>query len=170
MFTALKWSQFYLYFLLPSDTVCVIWSRFAYWLWRYWILNVSLVKSMEIIDLRGVAKFNPGGMIGTTYNGDHQTLLHTKYRSSGTSGFREEDFYIFIFTYCKSTGAFCCHWINPLRNLICSQSPTQRWFIVNLIKIGPLASEIFYFEIVDGRTPDACLSYKLACEPSTQVS
>ena len=60
--------------------------------------------------------------------------------------------------------------------------PTQSWFTLNLIKIGLLASEIFFFEIVDGRrrttdddddgrrTTDACLSYKLTCEPSAQVS
>ena len=34
------------------------------------------------------------------YNGDYQTLLHTKYRSSGPFGFREEDF--FSFSHCKS--------------------------------------------------------------------
>ena len=60
--------------------------------------------------------------------------------------------------------------------------PTQLWFTLNLIKLGLLASEIFFFEIVDGRrttddddgrrrrTTDACLSYKLTCEPSAQVS
>ena len=51
--------------------------------------------------------------------------------------------------------------------------PTQLWFTLNLIKISLLASEIFFFEIVDGRrrrTTDACLSYKLTCEPSAQVS
>ena len=46
--------------------------------------------------------------------------------------------------------------------------PTQLWFTLNLIKIGLLASEIFFFD--DGRTTDACLSYKLTCEPSAQVS
>ena len=43
--------------------------------------------------------------------------------------------------------------------------PTQLWFTLNLIKIGLLASEIFFFEIVDGRrttdgrttTDDGCL-------------
>ena len=30
--------------------------------------------------------------------------------------------------------------------------PTQLWFTLNLIKIGLLASEILFFEIVDGRT------------------
>ena len=56
--------------------------------------------SMETIDPRGVAKFDPGDMIGTIYNGDYQTLLHTKYRSSGPFDFREEDF--FSFSHCKS--------------------------------------------------------------------
>ena len=32
--------------------------------------------------------------------------------------------------------------------------PTQLWFTLNLMKIGLLASEIFFFEIVDGRRTD----------------
>ena len=32
--------------------------------------------------------------------------------------------------------------------------PTQLWFTLNLIKISLLASEIFFFEIVDGRRTD----------------
>ena len=32
--------------------------------------------------------------------------------------------------------------------------PTQLWFTLNLIKIGLLASEIFFFEIVDRRRTD----------------
>ena len=48
---------------------------------------------METIDPRGMARFDPRGMIGTLYNRDYQTLLHTKYRSSGACGFREEDFF-----------------------------------------------------------------------------
>ena len=35
-----------------------------------------------------------GGTFGTFYNGDYQTLLHTKHGSSGPSGFREEDLFI----------------------------------------------------------------------------
>ena len=53
-------------------------------------MDVFLVKSMETIgqlDLRG--------MIGTIYNGDYQTLLHTKYKSSGPCGFREEEILVF---------------------------------------------------------------------------
>ena len=57
---------------------------------------------MDTIDPRGMAKFDPGAvmMTGTIYNGDYQTLLHTKYRCSGPFGFREEDF--FSFSHCKS--------------------------------------------------------------------
>ena len=55
-----------------------------------------------------LAKFDPRGMIGTIYNGEYQTLLHTKYRSSGPSGFREKDFFSF-FSHCKSMRAICCH-------------------------------------------------------------
>ena len=50
-------------------------------------------KSMETIDPRGVAKFDPRGMNGTIYVEDHKPLLHTKYQSCGPSGFREEDFF-----------------------------------------------------------------------------
>ena len=52
---------------------------------------------MEIIDPRGMVKF-PRGMIGKIYNADYQTLLHTKYRSSGPCGFRD----VFSFCHCKS--------------------------------------------------------------------
>ena len=47
---------------------------------------------MDTIGPRGMAKFDPRGMTCTIYNGDYQTLLYTKYRSSGPFGFREEDF------------------------------------------------------------------------------
>ena len=57
-------------------------------------------KSMETINPRGVAKFDPRGMNGTIYVEEHQPLLHTKYQSCGPSGFREEDF--FSFSNCKS--------------------------------------------------------------------
>ena len=52
----------------------------------------SYSKFMETIDPQGVAKFDPRAMTGTIYNGDYQILLHTKYRSSGPCGFRDEDF------------------------------------------------------------------------------
>ena len=45
-------------------------------------------------------------MIDTIFNEDLQTLLHTKYRSSDSCGFREEDY--FSFSHCKSMGT-----INP---------------------------------------------------------
>ena len=51
---------------------------------------------METINPRGVANFDPRGMISTIYIGDFQTLLHTKYRGSGPCGFREEDFSSFV--------------------------------------------------------------------------
>ena len=50
---------------------------------------------METINPRGVAKFDPGDMIGAIYVEDHQPLPHTKYQSCGPCGFREEDFLIF---------------------------------------------------------------------------
>ena len=39
-----------------------------------------------------VANLDPRGMIGRIYVGDHLTLLHPKYQSSGLYSFREEDF------------------------------------------------------------------------------
>ena len=44
------------------------------------------------------------GLISRIYVGNHKTLLYTKYISCGPQGFREEDFYIFVFHY-KSVGA-----------------------------------------------------------------
>ena len=46
---------------------------------------------------RGVAKFDPWGMNDKIYNADYLTLLNTKYRSSGPSSFREEDFVLVFF-------------------------------------------------------------------------
>ena len=41
---------------------------------------------------RGVANFDPRGMIGSIYVGDHLTLLYTNYLNSGPYDFRDEDF------------------------------------------------------------------------------
>ena len=48
-----------------------------------------------------MANLDPRGLIGRIYVGDHNTLLHTKYISSGPHGIREEDF----FSHYKSIGA-----------------------------------------------------------------
>ena len=58
-------------------------------------MDVFLFKTKETIDPRGMAKFNPRDMIGIIYNGDYQTLLHTKYRSSGPSGSEKKIFLVF---------------------------------------------------------------------------
>ena len=47
-------------------------------------------KSMGGNEPRGVVNFDPRGMVGRIYVGDHLTLLHTKYLSSGRYGFRED--------------------------------------------------------------------------------
>ena len=39
-----------------------------------------------------MANLDPRGMVGRVYEGDHLTLLNTKYPNSGPHGFREEDF------------------------------------------------------------------------------
>ena len=51
----------------------------------------------------GVASLEPRGLTGRIYVGDHYTLLHTQYISSGPHGFREEDF--LSFSHYKSIGA-----------------------------------------------------------------
>ena len=49
-----------------------------------------------------VASLEPRGCIGRIYVGDYQILLHTKYISCGSHGFREEDF--LSFSHFKSMG------------------------------------------------------------------
>ena len=41
---------------------------------------------------------DPRGMVGRIYKEEHNTLLQTKYESSGPCGFREEDFYVLPMT------------------------------------------------------------------------
>ena len=54
---------------------------------------------MAAYDPRGMAIFDPNGMIGRIYIEDHYTLLHTKYESFGSCGFGEEEFfYVFPMT------------------------------------------------------------------------
>ena len=49
------------------------------------------------LDLpRGGALMDPRGTVGRIYKEDHYTLLHTKYESSGSCGFGEEDFFMFF--------------------------------------------------------------------------
>ena len=52
-------------------------------------------KSMEANEPPGSANLDPRDMIGRNYVGDHLTLLHTKYLSTGSHGFKEEDFLSF---------------------------------------------------------------------------
>ena len=42
---------------------------------------------------------DPRGTVGRIYKEDHYTLLHTKYKSSGPCGFKEEDFFMFFPLY-----------------------------------------------------------------------
>ena len=51
---------------------------------------IALYKHMN----PGTANLDPRGLIGGIYIGDHYTLLHTRYISSGPHGFREE--YLFF--------------------------------------------------------------------------
>ena len=59
-------------------------------------LSLSHYKFMGDNDPRGVASLDPRGLIGRIYVGDHSAMLHTKYVSSRSHGFREEDFLKFF--------------------------------------------------------------------------
>ena len=132
-------------------------------------------KSMETIDPQGVAKFDPRGMNGTIYVEDHCYIPNIKAVDLVVS--EKKIFLVFpivsLWDLSVAMETTILTQSAPKPNAI--NPPTQLWFTLNLIKIGLLASEIFFFEIVDGRrrtttTTDACLSYKLTCEPSAQVS
>ena len=51
-----------------------------------------------------MANLDPRVTIGRNYKGAYLILFHTKYKSSGPHGFREEDFF-YIFSYYKSMEA-----------------------------------------------------------------
>ena len=59
--------------------------------------------SMRANEPWGMPTLDPRGMVGRVYIGEHLTLLHTKYLSSGPHGFRKEDFLSFF--HYKSVGA-----------------------------------------------------------------
>ena len=61
------------------------------------LLIFSNYKSMGANEPRGVFSLDPRGLIGRVYVGDHKTLLHTKYVSSGPHGFREEEYLSFSY-------------------------------------------------------------------------
>ena len=59
-------------------------------------LCFSQCKSMGANDPWGGAIFDPRGMIGRINKEDYYTLLHTKYESSGSCGFGEDNSFIFF--------------------------------------------------------------------------
>ena len=81
----------------PKDTVCRIYKDDHYTLLNTkfessgpcgfgeedCFLCFSHCKSIGANDPRGVAIFDPMGMVGGIYKEDHYKLLHTKYKSSG---------------------------------------------------------------------------------------
>ena len=79
-----------------------IYKLWASWFQRRGFLSFSHYKALGDNDPRCVASLGPRGLIGRIYVGDHLTLLHTYYISSGPHGFREED--ILSFSHYKSMG------------------------------------------------------------------
>ena len=59
-------------------------------------LCLSHCKYMGANDPRGGGIFGPRCMIRRIYVKLHITILHTKYRSFGSCGFREEDFFMYF--------------------------------------------------------------------------
>ena len=53
------------------------------------IFEVFPIKSMGANEPQGVANLDPRCMVGRSYEGDHLSLLHTKYLRSGPYGFNE---------------------------------------------------------------------------------
>ena len=49
-----------------------------------------------------MTNLDPGVTIGRNHKGGYLTLLHTKYKSSGPHGLREEDLF-YVFSYYKSS-------------------------------------------------------------------
>ena len=50
---------------------------------KFFFVFFSYCRSMETIDPRGVAKFDPRGMIGTIYVEDHYPLPRTNIKAVG---------------------------------------------------------------------------------------
>ena len=50
-------------------------------------------------DPQGMTNLNPRSMIGRIYVGYQLLLLHTKYKSYGPHGLREEDFFFIFLLY-----------------------------------------------------------------------
>ena len=70
-------------------------------------LSFSNYKPLRANDPQGMANLDHRSMVGRIFVGDHLTLLHTKYLSSGPHGFRGDDF--FSFSHYKSMGVICWH-------------------------------------------------------------
>ena len=80
-----------------------VWRGMVLGAWLAVLFLLSHYKSVganaPLPTLQGEASLHPRGLIGRIYVGDHYTLLHTKYISSGPHGFREENFFKFFPLY-----------------------------------------------------------------------
>ena len=56
----------------------------------------------------GLGQFGPRNTVGRIYEGGYITLIHIKYLSSVSHGFRKEDFFL-GFPHYNPTGAIRCH-------------------------------------------------------------
>ena len=60
------------------------------------IFFFSIVSLRELLSPRGGTISDPRGMLGRIHVKLHIAMLHTKYRSFGCLGFREEDFFMYF--------------------------------------------------------------------------
>ena len=109
---------------------------------------------METIDPRGVAKFDPRGMNGTIYVEDINSHCYIpNIKAVGLVVSEKKIFLVFpiVSLWDLSVAMETTILIQSAPKPNAINPPTQSWFTLNLIKIGLLASEIFFFEIVGGR-------------------
>ena len=71
---------------------------------------------MEANDPRGGAIFYHRGMIVRIYVNPHITMLHTEYRSFGSCGLREEDFFMYFPLYYRANTNLAIHMFQTSQN------------------------------------------------------
>ena len=79
-------------------------------------------------------------MLGRIHVKLHITMLHTKYRSFGCCGFREEDFFMYFPLYAYAPGAVPV-WTPGARLAGIIKRTTIHWFTQNMKALGLVVSE-----------------------------
>ena len=101
-------------------------------------LCFSHCKSMGANDPQGGVIFYPRAMVGRNYKEDHYTLLYTKYESSGSCGFREEDFFLYFPKDAPGAGPV---WTPGARLAGFIKRTTRHCYTQNMRALGLVVSE-----------------------------